>query len=168
VPGGSQVDMTKLKRIILPSYCYFLTTIVNDRKKLLKDDAICSIIFEDLYFYRRKYEFQLHGYVIMPDHLHLLLSLKENRDISKIMHDFKSNTDRELNKVLKRNGAFWQEGFYDHILRDERDFRKRIDYIHKNPLNAGLVKDLSDYPYSSFATYYLDDDSVIRIDKLVW
>ena len=116
--------MSKLKRIFLPNYCYFVTTIVKDRKKLLLGKAIYSLILGDLEFYRKKYEFGIHGYVIMPDHLHLLLSLKENGNISKVMHDFKSHTAQEINKILERRGAFWQEGFYDHIIRDERDFRK--------------------------------------------
>ena len=104
----------------------------------------------------------------MPNHIHLLLSLKGDGNISKIMHDFKSHTAQEINKLLKRGGAFWQEGFYDHIIRDETDFQKRIDYVHKNPLTVGLVKDLSDSPFSSFRNYCLGDDSIIQIDKLVW
>jgi REP element-mobilizing transposase RayT len=160
--------MSKLKRIILPNYCYFVTTVVKDRKRLLPDPVICSLVIEDLNFYRKKFDFGLHAYVIMPDHLHLLLSLKENGNISKIMHDFKSHTAQEINKIIKRSGAFWQEGFYDHIIRDERDFKKRIDYIHKNPLTAGLVSEISDHPYSSFKNYYLEDDSIIQIDKIMW
>lgn len=160
--------MSKLKRFILSNYCYFITTVVKERKKLLLDESICSLILKDLEFYRKKYQFELHGYVIMPDHMHFLLSMGENGNISKIMHDFKSHTAQEINKVLKRKGALWQEGFYDHIIRDERDFRKRIDYIHKNPLTAGLVKDLSNYPYSSFRNYYSDDDSIIQIDRVMW
>jgi putative transposase len=168
LPDRKQSNMTKLKRIILPNHCYFLTTVVKDRKKLLKDDTICSIILEDLEFYRRKYGFQLHGYVIMQDHLHLLLSAKENGNISNIMHDFKSHTAQGINKVLNRNGALWQEGFYDHVIRDQRDLQRRLDYIHKNPLSSGLVEDVSDYRFSSFRNYYLEDDSLIRIDTLLF
>jgi putative transposase len=104
----------------------------------------------------------------MPDHLHLLLSLTGDGNITKVMHGFKSHTAQEINKLLKRIGAFWQEGFYEHIIRDERDYRKRIDYIHNNPLTSGLVKDLSDYRFSSFRNYYLDDDSIIQIDRVMW
>jgi putative transposase len=160
--------MNKLRRIILSDYCYFITTVVKDRKKLLLDEGICSLILDDLEFYRKKYQFELLAYVIMPDHLHLLLSLTGDGNISKVMHDFKSHAAQEINKTLKKESAFWQEGFYDHIIRDERDFRKRIDYIHKNPLTAGLVKDVSDFKFSSFRNYYLGDDSVIKIDKITW
>ena len=158
--------MGKLKRFILPNYCYFVTTVVKDRKKLLLDENIYSLILEDLEFYRKKHEFLLHAYVIMPDHLHLLLSLKENGNISKLMHDFKSHTAQTINRVLKRKGALWQEGFYDHVIRDERDLKKRIDYIHKNPFASGLVKEISDYRFSSFRSYFMEDDSMVRIDKM--
>ncbi|MFH1335137.1 MAG: transposase [Candidatus Zixiibacteriota bacterium] len=160
--------MSKLKRIILPDYCYFVTTVVKDREKILLNEKICSLVLEDLKFYRMKYKFKLHGYVIMPDHLHLLMSLSEDGNVSRIMHDFKSHIAQETNITLKRSGAFWQEGFYDHIIRDERDFIKKVDYIHKNPLTSGLVKDPSEYQFSSFRNYYMGDDSVIQIDRIQW
>jgi len=96
--------MSKLKRIILPNYCYFVTTVVKDRKKLLLDLTICSLLLEDLKFYRKKYNFGLHAYLIMPDHLHLLLSLKENGDISQVMHDFKSHSAQEITELRESNG----------------------------------------------------------------
>lgn len=160
--------MSRLRRIILPDYCYFITTVVKDRDKILLDKRISLIILEDLKFYRTEYKFRLHGYVIMPDHLHLLMSLSEDGNVSQIMHDFKSHTAQETNKILKRSGAFWQEGFYDHIIRDERDFRKRIDYIHKNPLTSKLVNDPAEYQFSSFRNYYTGDDTLIQIDRIQW
>lgn len=160
--------MGKLKRFYLPNHCYFVTAVIKDRKKLFVDENICSLILKDLKFYREKYQFLLHAYVIMPDHLHLLLSLKEKGNISMIMRDFKSHTAQAINKVLKRRGALWQEGFYEHVIRDEKDFKKRINYIHKNPLISDLVKDIEDHRFSSFRNYFMADDSMIQIDKLQW
>ena len=160
--------MDKLKRFLLPNFCYFITIVVKDRKKLFLDEEICSIILKDLEFYRKKYDYLLHAYVIMPDHLHLLLSLKERGNISIIMRDFKSHTAQMINKLLKRKGRLWQQGFYDHVIRDERDFIKRMDYIHKNPLTSALVKDIQDYRFSSYRNYFMEDESLIRIDRLQW
>ena len=84
------------------------------------------------------------------------------------MHDLKSHTAQEINRTLGRQGPFWQEGFYDHIIRDERDFQRRIDYIHKNPLTSGLVKEMPDYPFSSFRNYCVEDDSMIEVDQIIW
>jgi putative transposase len=160
--------MSRLKRLLLPEHCFFVTTVVNGRPRLLKDRTVCSMILEDLQFYRNKYGFLLHGYVIMPDHLHILMSVQGDTTISQIMHDFKSHTAQEINRALGRAGAFWQEGFHDHIIRDERDFKKRINYMHKNPLMSGLIKEMPDYPFSSFRNYYMEDDSMIAMDQLIW
>jgi putative transposase len=160
--------MSKLKRLFLPERCYFVTTVVKGRQRLLEDRTVCSMILEDLQFYRIKHGFLLHGYVIMPDHLHILMSVQRDATISQIMHDFKSHTAQVINRTLGRTGVFWQKGFYDHIIRDERDFKKRIDYMHKNPLMSGLVKEMPDYPFSSFRNYYMEDDSMIEMDQLLW
>jgi len=61
----------------------------------------------------------------------------------------------------------WQQGYYEHIIRDRKDFETKLDYIHKNPLNVGLVENLDDYPFSSYRNYYLDDNSVIEIDRIL-
>jgi putative transposase len=160
--------MGKLKRFLLPNFCYFVTSVIKDRQKLLLHEEICALNLKDLEFYRNKYGFLLHGYVIMPDHMHLLLSLKEKGNISKVMRDLKSHTAQMINGLLKRKGTLWQQGFYDHVIRDERDFRTRINYIHRNPLTSGLVKDVQDYRFSSFANYFMEDESLIRIDRLQW
>ena len=164
LPDRKWSDMSKLRRLFLPEHCYFVTTAVKNREHLLKDDAVCSLIVEDLRYYHKKHGFLFHGYVIMPDHLHILISVQGNATISQIMHDFKSHTAQEINRTLGRQGPFWQKGFYDHIIRDERDFKRRIDYIHRNPLTSGLVSNISEYAFSSFRNYYLDDDSMIKID----
>ncbi len=133
---------------------------------MLRDSAVCSLIIEDLKFYRKKHGFLLHGYVIMPDHLHILISLQASGTISQIMHDFKSHTAQKTNQISGRKGALWQEGFYGHIIRDERDFQRKIDYVHKNPLTSGLATEISDYPFSSFRNYHAEDDSMIEVDKI--
>ncbi len=160
--------MPKLKRIILENYCYFVTTNIYKKKNVFKDNRIVQILIEDLEFYRKKYDFRLHAFVIMPDHLHLLITPSEKGDISKIMHDFKSHTSQVINKSLGWNSSLWQEGFYEHVIRDRFDFRRKIDYIHKNPLMAGIVKVLEAYQFSSFRNYYLEDEDLIKVDKILF
>ncbi len=104
----------------------------------------------------------------MPDRLRLLLSVKEDGNISNLMHDFRSHTAQEINKILDGTGALWENGFYDHVIRHERDFQRRLDCIHKNPLTSALVGDVSNYRFSSFTNYYLQDDSLIRIDTVLF
>ena len=160
--------MPKLKRIILENYCYFVTTNTNEKENIFKDREIIQILIEDLEFYRKKFDFQLHAFVIMPNHIHLLITPSEKGDISKIMHDFKSHTSQVLNRLLKRDEPLWQEGFYEHVVRDEFDFKRKIDYIHKNPLVVGIVKELMNYQFSSFRNYYMEDERLIKIDRVIF
>lgn len=160
--------MPKPRRIILENYCYFVTTNTHEREKIFKDRKAIRILVEDLEFYRKKFDFGLHALVIMPNHVHLLITPSDKGDISKIMHDFKSHTSQVLNKLLRRNKPLWQEGFYEHVVRDKFDFKRKIDYIHKNPLTSGLVADLTDYQFSSFRNYYVEDESLIKIDRVIF
>ena len=159
--------MSKLKRIILENYCYFITTNTENRENAFKDKKAIKIIIEDLEFYRKKFNFKLHAFVIMPNHIHLLITPFEKGDISKIMHNFKSHTSQVINEVLDRNKRLWQEGFYEHAIRDEFDFKRKVNYIHKNPLMAGIVKEVADYRFSSFRNYCEEDENLIRVDRML-
>ncbi|MFH1366694.1 MAG: transposase [Patescibacteria group bacterium] len=165
-----------LRKIYLQEQCYFLTTNVLNKlwvfghfKNTIYVPAIqlCDVIINDLNFYRQKFQFQLHGYVIMPNHLHLILTIGSIGNVSEIMRDFKGHTSYEINKLLKNKSGFWQEDFYEHTIRNEQDFAEKMNYIHNNPVKSNFVKNPADFKYSSFRNYYLNDDSVIKIDKIV-
>jgi putative transposase len=86
------------------------------------------------------------AFVLMPDHLHWLLVLGENEDLSRLVGLFKGRSAREVNKALNRKGPLWQRAFYDHALRKDEDVRKLARYIVANPVRAGIVKRAADYP----------------------
>jgi len=83
--------------------------------------------------------------VVMPDHLHLIGRLGEST-LAKVMHTLKSYSARRLVAAGVKTPV-WQKGFYDHGLRDDEDYRSRVTYVLKNPLRAGLVRRVEDYPY---------------------
>ena len=85
-------------------------------------------------------------WVVMPDHIHLLLQLGET-ELSVVMKRLKARTAIALNREIGRRGRFWAKGFHDHALRKEEDLLAVSRYIVANPLRAGLVKSVSDYPY---------------------
>ena len=92
--------------------------------------------------------YQLHAYVIMPNHVHLLLLPLVLP--SKLFHSLKGFTAREANKLLRRTGeAFWQRESYDHWVRDDREWERVKAYIETNPVQAGLVSRPEDYRWSS-------------------
>ena len=82
----------------------------------------------------------------MPDHINLLVGIGEN-DISRLLQRFKAGSALAVNRTLGRKGPFWQRGFFDHGIRRQEDLRSIARYIVGNPLRAGLVKNVAQYPY---------------------
>jgi REP element-mobilizing transposase RayT len=95
---------------------------------------------------------QLHAAVIMPEHVHLLLTpLRDGegwpfplRDILKLI---KGTSARSVNKLMARDGPVWQEESFDHVLRSNESFEEKLEYIRQNPVRRGLVKTPDDYPW---------------------
>ena len=86
------------------------------------------------------------AYVVMPDHLHWLMQLKDGTELAPLMRTVKCVSSWQVNKMLNRSGRLWQPGFHDHALRREEDIVSTARYVIANPLRAGLVKRIGDYP----------------------
>jgi len=87
------------------------------------------------------------AFVVMPDHVHWLFGLGAAMSLSRVLESFKSHSARELNVLHATRGrVVWQKGFFDHAIRAEEDIRAVARYIVANPLRAGLVSSLRDYP----------------------
>jgi REP element-mobilizing transposase RayT len=84
----------------------------------------------------------------MPDHVHLLLLGTDRADIIAFVRDFKQRSGFACNRLLQQRGAFWQKSYYDHVLRGEEDIESVAKYIWGNPVRAGLVDEVSRYPFS--------------------
>jgi REP element-mobilizing transposase RayT len=84
--------------------------------------------------------------VVMPDHIHLLLQLGDT-PLQRVVNRMKSRSAIKLNRQIGRTGRFWAPGYYDHALRAEEDLRGVARYIVANPLRAGLVRNIGDYPF---------------------
>ena len=156
-----------MKHFYLENHAYFITTVTSQRQRFFADNDNCNILLRVLRFYRYRLNFRIFGYVILPDHFHVVIQVPENKSISSIMHGIKRGSAFQINRNLNRRGPVWQAGYYEHVIRDEKDLKGRLDYIHKNPLKTGLVKDLDKYKYSSYRSYYLDDDSILAVDKIL-
>ncbi|GAB4264576.1 MAG: transposase [Methylomicrobium sp.] len=86
------------------------------------------------------------AWVVMPDHVHWLLQLGHGQTLSQAIKTFKGRSASDINHYLQRQGALWQRGFHDHALRQEEDIKQIARYIIANPLRAGLVEHIGDYP----------------------
>lgn len=93
--------------------------------------------------------YRLIAWVIMPNHVHLLLSPLEDYSVADIMHSIKSFTSHDANKLLKRTGHFWAKEYYDRYIRDSRHFASTIAYIENNPVKAKLCDSPENWPLGS-------------------
>lgn len=95
--------------------------------------------------------YRLHAWVVMPNHVHVLITPFEGFTLSTILHSWKSYTAKEANRLLHRNGQFWQEEYFDRYIRTEEHYRRAVEYIESNPVMAGLCKKKEDWPFGSAA-----------------
>jgi REP element-mobilizing transposase RayT len=119
--------------------------------QFLRQSEIASLVIEAIHFAEQPLgRYDLHSYVVMPNHVHLLVTPKA--DVSKLLRSLKGFTARRANQFLRRAGkAFWQEESYDHWVRNDEEFERITRYIVFNPVRAGLVATPEDYPWSGGA-----------------
>ena len=174
-----------MKRIQIPESIYYITTVVYNRLPIFTTASYAIAVIDSLNFYRYKHQYKLLGYVIMPDHLHLLIWLPGTSTISEIMRDLKKFTAVRIirqaevenrqewltaftqagTKTGRSQNKVWQDSFWDKIIFSDKILRQKLNYIHRNPVRARLVETVDAYPYSSYRNYLEDDDSLILIDK---
>ncbi len=114
----------------------------------LKDPIVATIVADNLNFHNEK-KYKLIAWVIMPNHVHVLVIPFAGVEVSTIVHSMKSYTAHEANKVLGRTGRFWQVEAFDRYIRNERHYTSVIRYIENNPVKARLCKAASDWRFSS-------------------
>jgi len=93
--------------------------------------------------------YRLFSWVVMPNHVHSLLTRFDQYELSDILHSLKSYTSHEANKILHRDGQFWIEDYFDRYIRSEEHFERTVKYIENNPVKAGLCRRTEDWPYGS-------------------
>ncbi len=147
----------KLRHILLRERCYFVTTTVEGRKPLFLQEKNADILVKVAYKQRLRKRFYLFGFVVMPEHLHLMLVPCGDNTISFIMQEIKKGSARLINRERKMRRKVWMNEYYESLVRGENDFTKRMEYITNNPVKRGLAKKVEDYPYSSVNSKYETD-----------
>jgi putative transposase len=123
---------------------FFITTITYRRRPLFQLPANCDLFLETLQHYRKEGHYKLHAFVVMPDHVHLLLT-PQAKSISQVMNLIKGGFSHRL----ASKSPVWQRSFADHLVRNREDFETRRNYTHQNPVEEGLSPTPDSYPYSS-------------------
>lgn len=142
----------------VPGGTYFFTVNLLDRRERLLVEHI-DAFRESMRQVRARHPFHIDAWVVLPDHTHCIWTLPPGDDnysarwkAIKIAFAKTLPKTEQLSAIRKRKGerGIWQRRFWEHTIRDERDYAAHVDYVHINPFKHGLVKQVSDWPYSSF------------------
>ena len=151
-----------LKRYQQSRQLHFVTFSCYRREPLL-DSAGSKDLFERaLERARRGYRFYVAGYVVMPEHVHLLLSEPERGTLAGALQAMKQSVARRL---IGDRRHFWQARYYDFNVWSEKKRVEKLRYIHRNPVTRGLVERAEDWAWSSFRHYLTGEESVVEIES---
>ena len=174
----------RYRRLRVKGGTYFFTLVTYERAPILRDAEVASLFYRAIGHVRRDHPFALDAHVIMPDHVHLMLTLPEDDDdfSTRLMLIKAGFTRRFLatgraagsRRGERRERAVWQGRFWEHLIVGDREFDACADYIHYNPVQHGLVRTPAEWPESSFAQWVADGrrdpdwgcDTAPRLPKL--
>lgn len=123
----------------------YLITCVTDRRETVFSEWDCGRLLVKVLM-KEHPRAETLAYVVMPDHLHWLMQLKDNTELGPLIRTVKCVSSWQVNQALNRSGRVWQPGYHDHALRKEEDLVATARYVVANPLRAGLVERIGDYP----------------------
>lgn len=126
---------------------YLVTTVVAQRRPIFSDFLLGRMLVNVLRYEETLRELDSLAFVVMPDHLHWLVKLRATGDLSRSIGRVKAISGRKANHMSGQTGKFWQSGFHDHALRSEESLEGFAWYVVANPVRAGLVGSVRDYPH---------------------
>src|ERR1039457_2913551 len=180
-----------LRRFHESGQSHFITFSCYRRQPKFVSPAVYDLFPRCLEDMRRRFDMRVYGYVVMPEHVHLLLSEPEHDTLAAAIHYVKLAfakrvRSRRLTQVSVQKkdanlghcvspkadanlehqlGSFWQKRYYDRNVRDAREFMVKLRYLHRNPVKRGLVKEPGDWKWSSFRHYAFRENGVVEIES---
>jgi putative transposase len=141
---------------------HFVTFCCYHRRRLLTTDENRRIFESALERVRHSYKLYVYGYVVMPEHVHLLLSEPQHYTLADALKSLKQGVSRRL---IGDAEHFWQKRYYDFNIRDYPQFVEKLRYIHRNPVKAGLCDHPEDWQWSSFRHYATGAEGGVEIES---
>jgi putative transposase len=158
--------MPEYRRIIIPGGTFFFTVVTWQRKHLFTDPLARKLLGDVFRQATDRYPFEVDAICLLPDHIHCIWTLPEGEVDYSIRWSFiKANFSRSYrlagaridepnaSRNNRREVNIWQRRFWDHMIRDEEDFHRHLDYIHYNPVKHGYVDSVNEWQWSSFQRY---------------
>lgn len=152
-----------LKRFQQTRQIHFLTCSCYHRLRKFTAAIACGTFVSALERVREDYRLCVYGYVVMPEHVHLLVSEPERSSLAQVIKSLKQGVARRL--ALRAVDSFWQARYYDFNVWSEKKFVEKLRYIHRNPVKRGLVTRPEDWRWSSFRHYALGEAGVVEIES---
>lgn len=163
----NKIHRNSQKRIYRKNAVYFITTKTYKNISYFEEDVFCRLFLSNIFFCQKLKEYFVYAFVIMPEHVHLLVRPYGDFNISQIVQNLKRTTSLKINQAVGHyhiEGANiysrlheeienklvhfrWQKSFHDHIIRCERDFIEHFKYIIRNPIKNNLIKEGQNYKY---------------------
>ena len=155
--------MMRYKRLFLDGHDYFITVVTHDRNPILIDNI--ELLRESFRHAKTKFDFDIDAIVILPDHFHMIIRLDIPEEYPKIIgviksyfskncdHKFYSHLMQTQSRTKQNYKPVWQKRFYEHTIRDEKEYKTRLDYIHFNPVKHHHVSTANKWEYSSFKKF---------------
>jgi len=155
--------MVRYRRNFVPGGTYFFTVTVADRRSSILAERIAALR-QAFRATRRTHSFVIDAIVVLPDHLHVVMTLPQGdknfpvrwQRIKRRFTEAVVQAGAPVARYGNGEVALWQRRFWEHTIRDGRDFERHVDYIHFNPVKHGLASRVRDWPYSSFHRYVRD------------
>jgi len=170
----------RLHRFHQTGHLHFITFSCYQRRTLLDDPTLRDLLLQVLEQVRRSYRFVVAGYVVMPEHVHLLIDEPERANTSTVMQVLKQRFARRILRIWRtREGVtptrvldqkfgeahVWQPRFYDFVVWREGKRGEKLRYIHRNPVQRGLVTEPDQWKWSSFRHYAYGEPGPVLVNE---
>ncbi|HBO34873.1 MAG TPA: transposase [Anaerolineaceae bacterium] len=156
--------MPNYRRNYVPGGTYFFTIVTDHRRKIFDTPKKLDLLLNTIRQVQRSKPFELLAYCLLPDHIHLLITFPEgDSDFPIRMREVKRLTTLWMRKELKGGvESIWQDKYWEHTIRDERDLQIHFDYIHYNPVKHSLSQRFDGWKWSSFRDYFDENDNRVE------
>jgi len=148
-------EMAKYKRLFLDGYSYYITMVTHKRNPLLVDNI--ELLRESFRESKRYFAYSIDAIVVLPDHIHMIIIPKNVNEYPKIIKAIKYNFSRHFNveeeqsysRYKRKIKPIWQKRYYEHTIRDDKDYMRCLEYIRNNPLKHQYVNNHEKWKYMS-------------------
>lgn len=152
--------MANYKRVFEDGYSYYLTMVTHRRNPILTENI--ALLRKSFAVSKQKYDYNIDAIVILPDHIHMIITPKYAKEYPFIVRAIKQffskycpkkyykGVEQSMSRYKEGYKPIWQKKYYEHTIRNERDFKARLEYIYANPIKHGYVTSIGDWEYSSY------------------